>query len=112
VAPVTGIFDQFMPSVKVSDDGSVAVSWLDRRNDPDNVKYQPMAAVSTDGGASFGAPLLLDQQRTDPNVLGVHRVDGFASTLWSGHHLSTTFIGVGTGAAKGKVTLRFDDAQP
>jgi hypothetical protein len=35
--------------------GWVYVSWLDRRNDPNNVLTDAWAAVSHDGGRTFGA---------------------------------------------------------
>jgi hypothetical protein len=113
VSPVAGVHDQFMPSVSVNDLGQVAVGWLDRRNDSGNVKYQPVAAVSVDGGQSFSAPVVLDRQMTDLNKAGgAYRLDGFASTVWSGRRLSTAFLGAGTGDAKGRLTLRFTGVRP
>lgn len=45
--------DQFFPWLSVSPTGLVGVSWLDRRNDPNNVNYQAFAGISADGGLSF-----------------------------------------------------------
>lgn len=113
VSPVAGVHDQFMPSVSVNDRGEVVVGWLDRRNDPGNVKYQPMAAVSVDGGLSFSAPLVLDRQMMDLNQGGGrYRLDGYASTVWAGRRLSTAFLGAGTGDARGQRTLRFTGTRP
>jgi hypothetical protein len=53
VAPASAAHDPFFPSLSVSPTGLVGVSWLDRRNDPADVKYQAFAAISTDGGQTF-----------------------------------------------------------
>ncbi len=42
------------PNVRVSKQGFVFVSWLDRRNDLENELTDAWAAVSKDGGATFG----------------------------------------------------------
>ena len=57
--------DQFFPWVSLLK-GRVIVSWLDRRNDPANVKYQPRFAISTNGGTSFGASHLLSGAQSNP----------------------------------------------
>ncbi len=41
------------PAVAVGQDGLVAVTWNDRRGDPDDRCYQAYVAVSVDGGRSF-----------------------------------------------------------
>lgn len=46
--------DQFEPFIAVADDGTVSVSWYDRRNDPtNNFLIDVYAALSRDGGATF-----------------------------------------------------------
>jgi hypothetical protein len=57
--------DQFFPWVSLLK-GKVIVSWLDRRKDPANVKYQPRFALSGNGGASFGASHLLSSAQSNP----------------------------------------------
>ncbi|MBK7997073.1 MAG: exo-alpha-sialidase, partial [Blastocatellia bacterium] len=48
--------DQILPSIAVADDGAVAASWYDRRNDLTNLSLLDVyATVSTDGGNSFSA---------------------------------------------------------
>lgn len=50
----TGIAEQMLPSVAVTDDGAVGASWYDRRNDPINLSLLDIyATVSTDGGTTF-----------------------------------------------------------
>lgn len=48
-----GNADQFHPSLAVGDDGTLAVSWYDRRDDAANMSARYTIAVSRDGGASF-----------------------------------------------------------
>lgn len=46
--------DQFEPFIAVADDGTVSVSWYDRRNDaPRNLLIDVYRALSRDGGATF-----------------------------------------------------------
>jgi len=59
--------DQFFPWVSASKGGGrVFVSWLDRRNDPSNLKYQPMAATSSNQGTNFGAAKALSSAMSNP----------------------------------------------
>lgn len=50
---------EFFPRIAVddssSDPGTVAVSWLDARNDPNDQAVEEYAAVSVDGGSEFSA---------------------------------------------------------
>jgi hypothetical protein len=49
-----GLTDQFYPTIAANEDGVVAVSWYDRRNDPGtNYFYERWATVSYDGGDSW-----------------------------------------------------------
>ncbi|MGM9488477.1 sialidase family protein [Ideonella sp. YS5] len=81
---------QFMPWACVSRAGELAVSWMDTRNDPQGKRFQPMAAVSSDGGASFSKPLVLDPDLSDASqTWGSDRV----SLAWSGKQLRAAFHG-------------------
>ena len=46
--------DQFFPWVHVDANGNVHVTFLDRREDPNNYLFGAYLATSTDGGVSFG----------------------------------------------------------
>lgn len=70
VAPANATHDQFFPSIAVSSEGMVGVGWLDRRNDPLNVSYQPFAATSSSGGAGFGTNIALATNLSDPYLDG------------------------------------------
>jgi hypothetical protein len=58
-------FDQFFPAISVSPLGCPTVTWLDRRDDPLNVKYEAYASASTNGGAGWGTGIPLSAQ-SDP----------------------------------------------
>jgi N-acetylneuraminic acid mutarotase len=45
--------DQFMPAIAVAGNGTLSVIWYDRRNDPDNLKFDVYQADSTDGGRTW-----------------------------------------------------------
>jgi Neuraminidase (sialidase) len=91
LAPITN--DQFWPWMSVSSTGAVGVTWLDRRDDPENLKYRAYLAISTDGGTTFGKNLPIDDGLEDPtNVMA-----GILSTrnAWVGHALYTTWFSHG-----------------
>jgi hypothetical protein len=66
VAPASDTHDQFFPWINVSSAGVIGVSWLDRRNDPNNVNYEAFAAFSTDWGKSFGKNFDLSGKPSNP----------------------------------------------
>ena len=78
--------DQFFPWLSVGPTGIVGATWLDRRNDPSNISYQPFAAVSIDGGVNFGANIKLSQNLSNPND------DGFGGTFM-GDYTGNTSVG-------------------
>jgi hypothetical protein len=50
----SGLTDQFYPTITANDDGVVAVSWYDRRDDPEtNYYYERWATISYDGGDTW-----------------------------------------------------------
>jgi hypothetical protein len=86
LAPKKDTHDQFFPSISVSSTGKVGVSWLDRRNDPKNIDYQAFAAISTDGGKSFGANWQLTKAFSDPRTNGTENnwMGDYTGNTWSG----------------------------
>jgi hypothetical protein len=86
VAPASATHDQFLLWLSVSPTGLVGVSWMDRRNDPNNLLYQPFAAISLDGGQSFGPNVLLSSGFTDPT-------HGGEGDLWIGDYTGNTWAG-------------------
>ena len=84
VAPPTDTHDQFLPTISVSPTGLLGVSWLDRRNDPGDHNYQAFAAISRDGGKSFGHNWQLTKAVSSPEFPGVLQ-DGYTGNTWSGN---------------------------
>ena len=74
------------PSISVSHTGRAGVSWLDRRNDPADIDYQAFAAISEDGGKSFGQDWQLTQAFSDPKNNG-------AGNNWMGDYTGNTWAG-------------------
>jgi hypothetical protein len=85
LAPKTDTHDQFFPAISVSSTGLVGVSWLDRRNDPNNIDYQAFAAISIDGGQSFQPNWQLTQAFSNPDTNGDYN--------WMGDYTGNTFAG-------------------
>lgn len=56
---VGGTASQLTPAAVVAKDGVLAVSWIDRDDSQPGTPMQPTMALSSDGGASFSAPLPL-----------------------------------------------------
>ncbi|HXM61594.1 MAG TPA: sialidase family protein [Terriglobales bacterium] len=86
LAPKSDTHDQFFPAISVSSTGKVGVSWLDRRNDPNNIDYQAFAAISNDGGQSFGANWQLTTAFSNPETNGTEN-------NWMGDYTGNTWAG-------------------
>jgi hypothetical protein len=84
LAPKSDTHDQFFPAISVNKDGLVGVSWLDRRNDPNNIDYQAFAAISYDGGQTFGPNWQLTTAFSNPKL-------GFNN--WIGDYTGNTWVG-------------------
>jgi hypothetical protein len=57
--------DQFMPAVSVGPDGTVDLSWFDRRVDPHDHLFDLYYAYSVDGGRTFSKNLRVSSQSSD-----------------------------------------------
>ena len=84
---------QFLPRIAVDgSSGFVGVSWYDARNDSDNARVQVYAAVSGDGGATFGANVRVS------DGMSVHRVGwnldfgGYAGLAFFGGSLFPVWV--------------------
>jgi Neuraminidase (sialidase) len=89
--------DQYAPWVSVADDGTVGVSWLDRR--ADSFDYQPVFAVSHDEGATFSdgialSPVLSNPDWNSPNAAY------YRTHQWVGNTVFATWVDTRTGKAE------------
>jgi hypothetical protein len=62
--------DESTPAIAVNGEGTVGISWYDRRADLSDGCYQPFFAASTDGAATFSKSLLVDSRPTCPLTPG------------------------------------------
>ncbi len=99
--------DQFMPSIAVSASGTVAVTWLDRRNDPTNLRYEAYSAVSIDGGATFGPNRRMATAASNPRRSGFQQYMGsYGGAVWSGETLYAAWPDTRSGSAQVEVGWR------
>jgi hypothetical protein len=71
---------------------------MDRRNDPANVKYQPFAAISKDGGQSFGPNVVLSQRFSDPTIENnTHYMGDYATNTWVGSNFVSAWMDASNG---------------
>jgi hypothetical protein len=99
--------DQFMPTIAISPKGVLAVSWFDRREDPENIRYRPVVAFSNDGGRTFGDLKPLDDDLGDPR--SHYDLESVSALVWSGRQLEALFYGKGTNQA---LNLRANSVKP
>ena len=78
--------DQFFPWLSVSSAGVVGATWLDRRDDPNNLEYITYATGSTNGGASFVASKRIGTAPSNPNNDGQ---GGFFMGDYTGNYWAT-----------------------
>jgi hypothetical protein len=87
----TGGASHFFPAIAVDPtSGNVAVGWYDTRNDPANVTTQYFVALSSDGGRTFRASLLVSSGSTDATD---PRLTDFGKTYQYGSYTSLAFFG-------------------
>ena len=89
VAPNSDKHDQFFPWLNVDSKGNVGVTWLDRRNDPNNVNYEAFASWSSNGGASFHKNVDIASTPSDPfdDGFGSGFMGDYSGNAWFGKKL-------------------------
>jgi hypothetical protein len=85
VAPNTDTHDQFFPWLSVSKPGLVGVTWLDRRNDPNNLMYEEYGAISSNG-TKFPTNYQIASTPSNPDN------DGFSGSFM-GDYTGNTWVG-------------------
>ena len=58
--------DEFFPWISIDGSGRLVATWMDRRNDPANLLYQPFIAYSTDQGKTFHGDLPFSSVMSNP----------------------------------------------
>jgi hypothetical protein len=78
--------DEFFQWLNVNSAGTIGVTWLDRRNDPSNISYQPFFAFSKNSGASFSVGHALSSKKSNPlnDGFGGSFMGDYTGNAWSG----------------------------
>ena len=105
--------DEFFPWINLASNGrKLAATWLDRRNDSTNTKYQPFFATSNNG-SSWSASHALSSKQSNPNNdgFGGGFMGDYRTHVWSGFAvdaswMDTTFTNVNCQDAVGGVQLK------
>lgn len=88
--------DQANPWISVSSTGTVGVTWLDRRDDPNNADFRVYLATSADGGQSFGTNFAIDNGLETGTATSLPTFP--PQNLWQGTALWTIWASFGTPA--------------
>ena len=96
--------DEFFPWLSLASDGRLGVTWLDRRNDPSNVSYQPFFAISTDG-AKFSPARPLSTTLSNPNNDGSFGagLGNYRTHVWVGNAIYASWMDTRSGNARVEV---------
>jgi hypothetical protein len=60
--------DQYLPWICVAPNGRIHICWLDRRNDPENQRFDVYYATSLNGGRSFSANQRITPVSSNPDL--------------------------------------------
>ena len=96
--------DEFFYWINLQGNGpgpKLEATWLDRRNDPSNVKYQPFYATSTDG-ASWGTSHPLTSTLYDPNKdgFGGGFIGDYYVSIWDGKAVYAVWPATSSGVSQ------------
>jgi hypothetical protein len=78
--------DQFLPTMAVHEDGTIGVTWYDRRYDPAGNLFDLVYTQSTDGGATWSPNVRVSDQSSNPDV-----VPDYKGIDWLGYRRSLVF---------------------
>ncbi|HHN75378.1 MAG TPA: hypothetical protein ENK10_09145 [Acidobacteria bacterium] len=93
--PLDSGADQFHPWLVVDEEGALAVIWLDRRDDPDNLEWNAYLARSFDGGRSWTPNVRISSASSSPaggqtaaagligEYIGIDSLAGDLYTVWT-----------------------------
>jgi hypothetical protein len=106
VNPTSTKGDQFFQWLNVnSKNGRVGVTWLDRRNDPANLSYQPFFAYSTNG-KTYSKGYALSKAKSNPNNdgFGGSFMGDYTGNAWDGNSLYQSYMDTTTSTSQDFVT--------
>jgi hypothetical protein len=97
--------DQFFPWVNLARNGTVGLTWLDRRGDSADVKYQPFFTISTNGGVSYAAAHALTSTQSNPNNdgFGGGFMGDYRTHVWIGGSIYAVWPDTRTGVSQDEI---------
>ena len=86
VNPSSTTGDQFFQWLNINSAGVIGVTWLDRRNDPSNLSYQPFFSQSKNNGSNFINGHALSTKKSNPlnDGFGGGFMGDYTGNAWSG----------------------------
>lgn len=99
--PPSDTHDQFFPWLTVRStatltcgENRVGVTWLDRRNDPGNVKYEAFATFSKDEGTTWATNVKISSAQSDPfnDGFGGHFMGDYTGNMWNCNTLHASWM--------------------
>jgi len=103
VAPSTDVHDQFFPWVNVSSRGLVGVTFLDRRLDPGNLKYQAFAAVSKNGTTFINKNIATASSNPNNDGFGGGFMGDYTGKAWNVNSLLASWMDTRTKVSQDEV---------
>jgi len=103
VAPSTDTHDQFFPWLNVSSFGAVGVTFLDRRLDPNNLKYKATVAVSKDGSTWINKPIATASSNPNNDGFGGGFMGDYTGNAWDGNSLLASWMDTRTGTSQDEI---------
>jgi hypothetical protein len=96
--------DQFFPWVNVSSNNTLGVTWLDRRNDTQNKKYQPFVTTSKDG-STFTVNRALTTVKSDPknDGFGGFFMGDYRGHSWTGGRMYASWMDMRTNTSQDQI---------
>jgi hypothetical protein len=107
VNPTATTGDQFFQWLNLNQkNGRIGVTWLDRRNDPSNLSYQPFFAFSANAGKSFSSGHALSAKKSNPNNdgFGGSFMGDYTGNAWNGKALYQSYMDTTTNTCQDFVT--------
>ena len=107
VNPTSTKGDQFFQWLNVNSAGVVGVTWLDRRNDPSNLSYQPFFSQSKNSGGNYIAGKALSSMKSNPDNdgFGGGFMGDYTGNAWNGTKtLYQSYMDTTTGTCQDFIT--------
>lgn len=107
VNPTSTKGDQFLQWLNVNQtNGRIAVTFLDRRNDPTNLSYQPFFAYSANKGTSYSKGYALSKAKSNPDNdgFGGGFMGDYTGNAWDGMSVYQSYVDTTTLTAQDFVT--------